>query len=282
MSPARKWLLLGLALPLAGCGEAVPKGPEVKSVRTMVVDPRPDRRRSQRRRRGARRATRAISAFASAARWWRALRRRRRLRQEGRRAGAARRAGLPQQAEIGARPTSSPAEAVLIEAQGRRGAPAPAAGHRHRPRAPTTTPRSRTCARPKPSSTPPRPRCDLAKDQLSYAELRRRLRRHRHGGRRRARPGRQRRPDDRAPGAARPTRTPSSPSPSRPSAGPARRRADRRSSSIAAQQSRHLGRRRRARDLARSPIPPRAPIRSRSPSRTRPSRCGSAPASSAA
>ena len=43
---------------------------------------------------------------------------------------------------------------------------------------------------------------DLAKDQLSYAELRGRFRRHRHRRRRRAGPGRQRRPDDRPPGAA--------------------------------------------------------------------------------
>jgi RND family efflux transporter MFP subunit len=41
MSSPWKLLLLGLALPLAGCGDAAPKGPEVKSVRTMVVDPRP-------------------------------------------------------------------------------------------------------------------------------------------------------------------------------------------------------------------------------------------------
>jgi RND family efflux transporter MFP subunit len=34
-------LLLGLALPLAGCGEAAPKEPEVRSVRTIVAEPRP-------------------------------------------------------------------------------------------------------------------------------------------------------------------------------------------------------------------------------------------------
>lgn len=40
---SRGWgvFLLGLALPLTGCGDAAPKGPEVRSVRTTVVDPRP-------------------------------------------------------------------------------------------------------------------------------------------------------------------------------------------------------------------------------------------------
>jgi RND family efflux transporter MFP subunit len=41
MSSRWKMLLLGLALPLAGCGEAPAKAPEVRSVRTVVVDPRP-------------------------------------------------------------------------------------------------------------------------------------------------------------------------------------------------------------------------------------------------
>ena len=40
---ASKWrlLLLGALVLPAGCGEGAPKGPEVKAVRTMVVDPRP-------------------------------------------------------------------------------------------------------------------------------------------------------------------------------------------------------------------------------------------------
>jgi RND family efflux transporter MFP subunit len=41
MSSRWKLLLLGLVLPLAGCGEAPAKAPEIKSVRTVVVDPRP-------------------------------------------------------------------------------------------------------------------------------------------------------------------------------------------------------------------------------------------------
>lgn len=41
MSSGWRLLVAGLALaPLAGCGEAAPKEPEVKSVRTMVVEPR--------------------------------------------------------------------------------------------------------------------------------------------------------------------------------------------------------------------------------------------------
>jgi RND family efflux transporter MFP subunit len=41
MASAWRLLLLGSALALAGCSEASPKTPEVKSVRTLVVDPRP-------------------------------------------------------------------------------------------------------------------------------------------------------------------------------------------------------------------------------------------------
>ena len=122
------------------------------------------------------------------------------------------------------------AEAVLDRSAGRRGAPAPAARHPARPRAPTTIPRSRTCARPKPSSTPPRrraiwprtssamPSCVADFDGIVTAV----------GAE--AGPGRQRRPDDRPPGAPDRQGCASSPSPSRRSAdGRARRAAGDRS-----------------------------------------------------
>jgi RND family efflux transporter MFP subunit len=41
MASAWRFLLLGAALATAGCGDHAPKGPEVRSVRTMVVDPGP-------------------------------------------------------------------------------------------------------------------------------------------------------------------------------------------------------------------------------------------------
>ena len=37
MSRYRNWLLIGLLLPVAGCGEEAPKAPAVRAVRTMVV-----------------------------------------------------------------------------------------------------------------------------------------------------------------------------------------------------------------------------------------------------
>jgi RND family efflux transporter MFP subunit len=41
MSFRRQMLLLACMLPVAGCNEVAPKAPEVKSVRTLVVDPHP-------------------------------------------------------------------------------------------------------------------------------------------------------------------------------------------------------------------------------------------------
>jgi len=41
MSYGRQLLLLACMLPLAACNEVRPAAPEVKAVRTLVVDPRP-------------------------------------------------------------------------------------------------------------------------------------------------------------------------------------------------------------------------------------------------
>jgi RND family efflux transporter MFP subunit len=41
MSVSRQTLLLALLLPLAGCGDSSTTGPEIKSVRTVTVDPKP-------------------------------------------------------------------------------------------------------------------------------------------------------------------------------------------------------------------------------------------------
>src|SRR5262245_37718445 len=41
MKPTWKLLALGLAFPVAGCGEAAPKTAEVRPVRTVVVQSRP-------------------------------------------------------------------------------------------------------------------------------------------------------------------------------------------------------------------------------------------------
>ena len=41
MTTQWRWLLLGLTLAAAGCGDAVSKEPEIRPVRTLVADPRP-------------------------------------------------------------------------------------------------------------------------------------------------------------------------------------------------------------------------------------------------
>jgi RND family efflux transporter MFP subunit len=41
MTTRSRWLLLGLTLAAAGCGDAVSKEPEIRPVRTLVADPRP-------------------------------------------------------------------------------------------------------------------------------------------------------------------------------------------------------------------------------------------------
>src|SRR5688500_16254444 len=41
MTWSRSLLMLGVVLPLAACGSEAAKGPEIKPVRTVVVDPKP-------------------------------------------------------------------------------------------------------------------------------------------------------------------------------------------------------------------------------------------------
>ena len=141
----------------AGCGDSgAKKKTEIRPVRTMVVDPKPiddDRQ-----------AVGEVQAryesdlgFRVSGKVVARARRRRRLGQEGRRAGPARRAGLSQQAEIGGGRHRRRGGRARSRRRVPRGGCA-SCWPRARPRGPTTTPRSRTCARPRPSSTPPRPR----------------------------------------------------------------------------------------------------------------------------
>ena len=169
---ARGWnlLSLGLALLVVGCAEAAPREPEVRPVRTLVVDPKPiddDRRAIGE----VRPRYESDLGFRVAGKIVARTRRRGRLGQEGRVLARLDDPGLSQQAEVGWRRHRRRAGGSGRGA-GRRGTPAPPAGQWHTPRAPTTMSRSRICARPRPSVDAARTPRKWPRDQLGYAELR--------------------------------------------------------------------------------------------------------------
>ena len=151
-----KWAVSVVALVVTGCGEARPKPAEIRPVRTVVVDPMPieDDRRAVGE---IRAALRERSGFPRLRQDRVAHRRRRRHGQEGRPAGPARRPGLPQQAEIGGGGHRGGRRGARRVAQ-RRSRGSASCSSAASPRAPTTTPPSRICAPPRPSSNRPRPR----------------------------------------------------------------------------------------------------------------------------